>query len=128
MVFCGPLFFLIYINDFYKCAPNIDFHLYADNSNLFCSHKSLQVLETILNEQLNSINEWLCASKLSLNVDKSNFVIFHPPQKSPTYSINLKIHDKVIMQKRSIKYLGVLIGRTISMNYRKKFQEALEFC
>ena len=45
----------------------------------------------------------------SLNVDKSNFVIFHPPQKSPTYSIYLKIHDKVIMQKRSIKYLGVLM-------------------
>ena len=60
----GPLFFLLYINDFYKCVPDIDFHLYVDDSNLFCSHKSLQVLETILNDQLNSINEWLCANKL----------------------------------------------------------------
>ena len=77
----GPLLFLLYINDFNKCAPNIDFHLYADSSNLFCSHKSLRVLETILNDQLNSINEWLCAYKLPLNVDKSNFVIFHPPQE-----------------------------------------------
>ena len=117
----GPLLFLLYINDFNKCAPNIDFHLYADDSNLFCSHKSLQVLETILNDQLNSINEWLCANKLSLNVDKSNFVIFHPPQKSPTYSINLKIHDKVIMQKRSIKYLGVLIDS--SLNWKDHIHE-----
>ena len=117
VVYCsvlGPLFFLLYINDFYKCVPDIDFHLYVDDSNLFCSHKSLQALETILNDQLNSINEWLCANKLSLNVDKSNFVIFHPPQKSPTYSINLKIHDKVIMQKRSIKYLGVLIDSSLN--------------
>ena len=57
--------------------------------------------------------EWLCANKLSLNVDQSNFVIFHPGQNSPTYSINLKIHDKVIMQKRSIKYLGVLIASSL---------------
>ena len=47
----GPLLFLIYINDFNNCAPDIDFHLYADDSNLFCSHKSLQCLETILNNQ-----------------------------------------------------------------------------
>ena len=117
----GPLLFLLYINDFNKCAPSIDFHLYADDSNLFCSHKSLQVLETTLNDQLNSINEWLCANKLSLNVDKSNFVIFHPPQKSPIYSINLKIHDKVIMQKRSIKYLGVLIDT--SLNWKDHIHE-----
>ena len=53
--FLDLCFFLLYINDFYKCAPNIDFHLYADDSNLFCSHKSLQVLETIVNDQLNSM-------------------------------------------------------------------------
>ena len=34
----GPLQFLIYINDFNNGAPNINFHLYADDFNLFCSH------------------------------------------------------------------------------------------
>ena len=61
----------------------------------------------------------LCAN--NLNVDKSNFVIFHPPQQSPTYSINLKIHDRVIMQKRSIKYLGALIDS--SLNWKDHIHE-----
>ena len=84
----GPMSFLIYINNFNNCAPDIDFHRYADDSNLFCSHKSLQCVETILNDQLCNVNECLCANKLFLNTEKSNFVVFHPPQKRPTFCID----------------------------------------
>lgn len=77
----GPLLFLLYINDVKHCACGIDFHLFANDSNLLCSHKSLECLEVNLNEQLNRVNEWSCANKLSLNIEKSNFVLFHPPQK-----------------------------------------------
>jgi hypothetical protein len=38
-------------------------------------------LERILNEQLILVSKWLCANKLSLNIEKPNFVLFHPPQK-----------------------------------------------
>ena len=55
------------------CRPSLEI--------LFCSHKNLQSLEQNLNMQLHNVNQWLCANKLSLNIDKSNFVIFHPPQK-----------------------------------------------
>jgi hypothetical protein len=96
----GPLLFLLYINDFNNCATDIDFHLFADDSNLFCSHKNLQNLEITLNNQLCNIYKWLCANKLSLNIDKSNFVLFYPPQKRLIFSVNLKIHDKVIMEKK----------------------------
>ena len=64
----GPLLFLLYINDFSKSAPDLDFHLFADDSNLFCSHKSLQCLEAKVNVELNNVNNWLCVNKLSLNI------------------------------------------------------------
>ena len=83
---------MIYKNDLSKSSDTIDFHLFADDSNLFFSHKTLQSLETPLNEQLCNINKWLCANKLSLNTDKLYFVVFHPPQKKVSYSINLKIN------------------------------------
>ena len=35
----GPLLFLIYINDFKNCSSLLDFHLFADDTNLFASHK-----------------------------------------------------------------------------------------
>ena len=81
----GPLLFLLYINDFNSSAEGIEFHLFADDSNLFYSHKNLHSLEEKLNHELININEWLRANKLSLNVEKSNFVIFHPYQKSPLF-------------------------------------------
>ena len=110
----GPLLFLLYINDFNNSAPDLDFNLFADDSNLFCSHKSLQHLETMLNNHLYNVNEWLCANKLSLNIEKSNFVVFHPPQKKSQYSMNLKINNKTLQEKSSIKYLGIIIDHYLN--------------
>ena len=71
--------------------------------------KNLECLEVNLNIQLNRVNEWLYANKLTLNIEKSNFVLFHPLQKKENFSVNLKICGKEIAQKKSIKYLGVLM-------------------
>ena len=74
----GPLLFLLYINDFSNCSEILDFHLFADDANLFYKHNNLKVLESNLNNELVNIHTWLSANKLSLNIDKSNFVIKLP--------------------------------------------------
>ena len=63
----GPLLFLIYINDFHSSSDEFDFHLFADDSNLFYKHKSLAELQNIINSELVSIHTWLFANKVSLN-------------------------------------------------------------
>ena len=75
----GPLLFLLYINDFKNCSDLFDFPLFADNSNLFFAHKNLKYLEQLVNVHLSNIHIWLCANKLSLNIKKTNYVIFHSP-------------------------------------------------
>ena len=107
----GPLLFLLYINDFSFSATNLDFHLFADDSNLFYSHKNLQSLEQNLNcnEQLSMVDKWLCANKLCLNIEKTNFIVFHPAQKKINYSFILKMQEQQIREKQSIKYLGIFI-------------------
>ena len=58
-------------------------------------------------------------SKLSLNVKKTNFVIFHPSQKRLNYKVNLKIYDNnrkhfiCLERKDYVKYLGVLIDSNL---------------
>ena len=76
---------------------------------LFYQHKNLAVLQSIINNELKNVHMWLCANKLSLNIDKSNFVIFHPTQKKIPFELKLFIHEKELEQKQCIKYLGVLI-------------------
>ena len=58
---------------------------------------------------LNLVHEWLCANKLSLSVDKSNLVFFHPVQKKLTYAVNIAISEKFLKYEDYIKCLGALI-------------------
>ena len=58
-----------------------DFHLLADDANLFCRHKDINILQQNINIELNNVSMWLRSNKLSLNIQKSSFVVFHPPQK-----------------------------------------------
>lgn len=111
----------MYINDFSSSAPGLDFHLFADDSNLFIQHKSLQALETKINDQLHNVNEWLCANRLSLNIDKSNFVIFHPPQKKTSHEIDIKISNKTLKELKSVKYLGVVLDS--NLNWKQHIHE-----
>ena len=90
----GPLLSLLYVNDFIKASSVLDLHLFADDSNLSFSHKDLQTLESIVNNELSNIHEWLCANRLSLNTDKTNYVLFHTVQKHITDSFSLKLNNK----------------------------------
>lgn len=70
MTFTNALIFLIFIT------------LLSDDSNLFCKNEDLLDMESNINEELVNIQVSLSANKLSLNIEKSNFVIFHPYQKN----------------------------------------------
>ena len=43
----GPLLFLIYINDFHRCSDLFEFHLFADDANLFCKTKISTISQQI---------------------------------------------------------------------------------
>ena len=50
--------------------------MFADDTNLFYSNKDINTLFKIANE-LNEINEWFRANKLSLNAGKIKYILFH---------------------------------------------------
>ena len=100
---------MIYINDFQRCSSKLDFHLFADDSNLCYASKSLSGIRSIINAELVHVKTWLSANKLSLNIAKSNFVIFHPPQKKKTFNIRLSVNDKPLKEEPYIQYLGVML-------------------
>ena len=77
----GPLLFLIYINDICESSEIFKFFLLADDTSLFYADKDLKMLETVVNAELKKVCEWLAINKLTLNISKSNFVIFRPYQK-----------------------------------------------
>ena len=91
----------------------MDLHLFADDFNLFLAHRNLSQLEIIVNNELTNVNNWICANKLSLNIDKSNFVLFHPPQRRIEACISLYINHTSLTEKDIIKYFGVMLDSNL---------------
>ena len=71
----GPLLFLIYINDLQNCLSLGSPRMYADDANVTFAASDMLGLETQINTELKSINLWLKANKLSLNVAKTEFMV-----------------------------------------------------
>ena len=76
-----PLLFLIYINDISRTSNILKFHLFVDDTSILYSDKDVNCIEKLVNEEIGLVAQWLSANKLSLNVTKSSFILFHPPQK-----------------------------------------------
>ena len=119
----GPLLFLVYINDICNSCNRMKFYLSADDTNLLYSDKNLKSLESTVNDELCKLYDWLIANKLSLNIKKSNYVIFRPRQKNVKYEVNLKIFNHhtnsytSLERKSYVKYLGVLIDENLSWKH-----------
>ena len=105
----GPLLFLIYINDLPNISKIFYFFLFADDTHIFHEAKSLQKLEYEVNKGLKCLHAWLIINRLSLNIKKTNFVVFHPYNKPPENKITLKIQRKAISENEYVKYLGVMV-------------------
>ena len=119
----GPLLFLIYVNDIYMAPDKLTFYLFADDTNLLYADKNLKSLETIVNCELFKVVGWLIANKLSLNITKTNYIIFHPYQKRINYNICIKAYDSRtktffdLERKDHVKYLGVIIDEHLSWKH-----------
>ncbi len=109
----GPLFFLLYINDIANCSSTLTFYLFADDTTIFYSHKNIRELENTINRELIHVTNWLIANKLSLNVGKSNVLLFRRKNEK-VLPINIKINGCTIDVKEYAKYLGILIDNKLS--------------
>ena len=110
----GPLLFLIYINDICNVSKVLDFILFADDTNIFFSHKDELFLSQTLNSELLSLSEWCKVNKLSINLKKCNFMIFKPRQKRRTLDISVVLNNHIIAQTKEVVFLGVILDENLS--------------
>ena len=113
----GPLLFLIYINDMKNAVKHSIVHHFADDTNLLCSDKCEKTLKRKLNEDLKLIYAWLCANRLSLNVDKTELIVFRSPRRKMDNRFTLKLNQKILFESAKIKYLGMILNQTLSWKH-----------
>ena len=121
----GPLLFLIYINDLPNSSEHLSFKIFADDTNVFASAKDLKTLEHLMNSELAKVKRWCDINKLSINMDKTNFMVVKSVRKKDIpISLNIISSDGSIYsleRKQCIKYLGVMIDESLSWKYHISF-------
>ena len=109
----GPLLFLIYINDISKAFKTAVPKLFADDTNIFIFHKTKETLFQIANTELESLENWLLANKLSLSIGinkETKFSFFTPTTTEDKSNLpNLKLLGQNVPRTDYVKYLGILL-------------------
>ena len=78
----GPLLFLIYMNDIPHASDYFDFILYADDTGLYCRMKMTSTYLTNINDSFSFVYDWSMVNKLSLDIKKTTFMVFHTLNKN----------------------------------------------
>ena len=74
------------------------------------SDSNLENLEKRVNNELQSVDNWLRRNKLSLNFNKTNYMITNKhPAKTVDIDFNLTINGVSLERVHSVKYLGVVV-------------------
>ena len=113
----GPVLFLLYINNLNQAMKFCKVHHFANDTNLLCLSNSIKKLNKLVNADLKHLVHWLNANKISLNVKKTEMVIFKSKQKKFEGDLKIKLCGKRLYPAESVKYLGVKIDTTLSWQH-----------
>ena len=105
----GPSLFILYINDMCNVSMLIKSIVFADDTNFFYSGDNLsKVCETVSTEtELDKLHRWFQVNKLSLNIAKTNVMVFGNTQCEDNHVVS--INGMNIERVYVTKCLGVHI-------------------
>ena len=73
------------------------------------------MLQHILNSELEKVSNWLMANRLTVNIKKTNYVIFKVRQKQlPSVLFNIKNDNETFERKIHTKFLGVYVDENLN--------------
>ena len=104
----GPLIFLIFVNDMRLHLTDVDSVQFADDTTIWFGHRNENYLKYCVERELAILGDWFKANKLTLNVDKSVFLMFN--RKGQGNINQLKLGDSLINRVPTTKFLGCLGG------------------
>ena len=83
-----------HFNDLYNTSDVLKFVLFADDTNIFCFGNSMMELEMLLNRELAGLFVWFSVNKLSLNLQKTNYILFR--NRPPDNDLDIRINNVMV--------------------------------
>ena len=98
----SPWLFSLYVNDMHRCSNKLAFIHFADDTTAFMSGSDLERLCEEVSQELQKVDEWMRANRLSLNVEKTNFMLFTHSHVDRN-AVVVRLGNKTITQVKSVK-------------------------
>ena len=112
----GPLLYLILANDLVKCLKFSSCVTFADDTTVFVSGSNLRFLYSKLNDDLKRLSKWFDCNCLTINPDKSKYILFRQKQKHVVGTGVLKMDGIEIERVQNMKFLGITIDEHLEWN------------
>lgn len=89
----------------------LNFVHFADDTTVFTAGHDVDELSRVVEGELGLIDRWLSINRLSLNVNKTSFMI---TSNRPTNNVTLKIRNSEVARASSAKFLGIIVDERLS--------------
>ena len=116
----GPLLFLLYVNDIANVSSVLFMILFADDTNVFVQGKNINKMFNTMNGELQKLAEWMCINKLSLNVKKTEYIMFSLKRISVSEK-QIVLNGIPIERVKMFKFLGGLIDEHLTWDQHVLF-------
>ena len=110
----SPYLFSIYVNDMHRCSDRLSFVHFADDTTVFMSGDYIEELCLDISEELGNVSELLRSNRLSLNIDKTSFILFTHAHIERNY-VSVSVGNHIIDQV-NIRFLGIQLDSRLNFN------------
>ena len=112
----GPLLFILYINDISNISHLMHTILFADDTTILIESDHVSTALKLMNKELQKLNTWLTANKLSLNISKTHYMVFdRGKEKNDQDSLYL---NKILIERvKFTKFLRVIIDEKLTWTH-----------
>ena len=129
-VLCYSLLYTSPLSTLIGKHKGVKFHFYADDSQLYVhlSHMNASAAFDKLNRCLHNVKEWMSASKLKLNPDKTEFILFDSKKQRERLNVcfPIDILGNPLHPTKSVRNLGVCFDSDLS--FSKHIQNVCKSC
>ena len=116
----GSLLFLLYINNLHNAITFSKIHHFPDDTNFLYESPSLKDINRKINYDMSRVTHWLRANRISLDVAKTEIIIFCSCRTKITKKLNFQISAQKIKTKTQTKYLGVILDE--HLNFKNQIE------
>ena len=111
----GPILYLIYVNELPNISDQFSTCLFADDTTLIFESSNKYDLFNKCDYGVNLFFSWCCANRLSINISKTNLMLFSNIL-TPLDIADVFINKIKIEYASSIRFLGVIIDDKLKFN------------